>query len=82
MDTFRTNMGSGGRIVIPAQLRTALGMKPGDEVFIALADGELRIFSLEHAIRRAQKAVRHYVPKGRSLAQDLIQDRRLEGTKE
>ncbi len=80
--TIRTKLDAGGRVIIPAQLRSAMGIKPGDEVLMALSEGELRIFSLGHAIQRAQELVRGYVPKGKSLADELIQDRRSEGAEE
>ncbi len=46
---------------------------------LRLEDGELRITTLEQAVRRAQKLVRRYVPEGHSLADELLEDRRQEG---
>ena len=68
--------------MIPAQIRKDLGIKPGDEVILTLDDGELRIVSLRQAVKRAQWLVRRYVPEERSLADELIQDRRVEGARE
>jgi AbrB family looped-hinge helix DNA binding protein len=82
METYRTKIGAGGRIVIPAQIRSDLDVKPGDELILALKDGELRIFSLRQAVKRSQRLVRRYVPEGRSLAEELIQDRRVDGARE
>ncbi len=82
MKTFRTRIGAGGRIVIPAHIREALNFNPGDEVVLALSDGELRIFSINQAVHRAQAMVRRYVPEGKSLVQELIQERRKEGALE
>ncbi len=82
MKTYRTQIGAGGRIVIPAHLRAALDFNPGDEVVLALSDGELRIFSIRQAVQRAQAIVRRYVPEGKSLVQELIQERRREGALE
>ena len=82
METYRTHIGAGGRIVIPAHIRAALDFNPGDEVVLALSDGELRIFSIRQAVHRAQAIVRRYVPEGQSLAQELIQERRREGALE
>ena len=50
----------------------------GDSVTIELTDGALGVRSLDAAIRRAQEIVRKYVPKGLSLADELIAERRAE----
>ena len=75
---MKTKVREGGRLVIPAAYRKALGLKPGDEVILALEDGEIRVVSARQAIARAQALVRRYVPKDRSLSEELIQERREE----
>ncbi|HZU77866.1 MAG TPA: AbrB/MazE/SpoVT family DNA-binding domain-containing protein [Dehalococcoidia bacterium] len=72
----------GGRIVIPAEFRRALGVEVGDTVLVELADGELRVFTPEHAIRRAQEILAKYMPQDRSLADELIAERRAEAERE
>lgn len=69
-------MTDGGRLVIPAELRRELGLQPGSEVVLDIADGELRIRSVHQAIKRAQSLVRRYVEPGASLADELIAERR------
>jgi AbrB family looped-hinge helix DNA binding protein len=39
----RLRVGGGGRIVIPAEMRAALLIKPGDTVTAEVVDGEFRI---------------------------------------
>lgn len=75
---MKTKLREGGRLVIPAEYRKALGLKPGDEVLLSLEDGEIRVVSTRQAIARAQSLVRRYVPKGRSLSEELIKERREE----
>jgi AbrB family looped-hinge helix DNA binding protein len=82
MEHVRTRIGQGGRIVIPAAQRKALELKVGDEVVLSVEDEELRIMSLDQAIRRAQRAVRRYVPKGARLSEELIAQRRAEAKRE
>jgi AbrB family looped-hinge helix DNA binding protein len=72
----------GGRVVVPAEFRRALGVDIGDDVVIELTNGELRLRSLDGAIQRAQEIVRKYVPKGVSLADELIRERREEAARE
>lgn len=74
----RVRLGEGGRIVIPAEFRQVLGIEVGDQITLRLEEGELRILSLDRAIRRAQALVRQYVEPGRSLSQELIDERRRE----
>ena len=73
---------SGGRIVIPAEFRAALGMNVGDRVTLCLEDGEVRIITVDQGIRRAQEMVRQWFPEGRSLADELIAERRAEAARE
>ncbi len=79
---MRTRVAEGGRIVIPASFRRALGVAVGDDVILELEDGELRLFSPARAIKRAQEIVRNHVPQGRSLAAELLAERRAEAARE
>lgn len=76
---MKTTLREGGRLVIPAAYRKALGLKPGDKVLVILENGEIRVLSPRQAIARAQNLVKRYVPKGRSLSEELIQEHRDEG---
>ena len=78
MIEVRTKLAEGGRIVIPAEYRQALGLQVGDEVVLRLEDGEVRVFTPRQAIKRAQELVRRYIPQGRSLSEELIAERRSE----
>ncbi len=72
----RTRINENGRVVIPATFRKALGIKNGDEVVLRLEDDELRITTLKRRLERAQRRVRSYVKPGRSLADELLAERR------
>ena len=78
----RVRMSDGGRVVIPLQIREAMGVKPGDELVMRLEDKVLRVYSLDEAVRQAQAVVRRYVEPGRSLSAELIRDRRREAESE
>ena len=82
MPSRHVKIAPGGRVVLPAEFRKALGVSVGDSVVIELRDGELRLRSLDAAIRRAQERVRRYVPEGVSLADELIRERREENARE
>jgi AbrB family looped-hinge helix DNA binding protein len=72
-----------GRIVIPAECRSAAGIKPGDEVLIeSVGEGELRLRTRRQAIKTAQSIVARRVPKSRDLVAELITKRREEAGRE
>ena len=79
----RARINQQGRIVIPAECRAAAGLKPGDELLIeAVGEGELRLRTRGQAIKEAQALVAQYLPKGRDLVQELIDERRNEAARE
>ena len=75
MATFRSKVTEGGRVVIPAEIRRQLGLQPGSEVVLSIANGELRIRSVQQAIEKAQELVRRHLGDGPSLADELIGER-------
>lgn len=80
--TRAAKIGPGGRIVIPAAMRKALGVDMGDTVILKEENGELRITSLDQTIRHIQNVVRQYVPENVSLVDELIAERRAEAERE
>jgi AbrB family looped-hinge helix DNA binding protein len=74
--TAKARLGETGRIVIPADYRKALGLRPGDEVVLELRDQEVRIVPAKFAVARAQRLVRNYIAPEVKLVESLIADRR------
>lgn len=72
----RTRINDNGRLVIPSSFRKALGIEAGDEVVLRLENDELRITTQQLRIRRAQERARKYLKPGRSLAKELLAERR------
>ena len=67
----------GGKLRIPAAIRKAMGIARGDTVIVEMvSDGELRLRPLPSAIRAAQAIVRASVTPGRSLPDELMQERK------
>jgi len=69
-------IGDKGRIVIPAEMRAALGIEDGEILDVKVVDGELRIATFRERLRQAQERVRQYVPAGVSLVDELSAERR------
>lgn len=82
MRAVKVRVGKGGRLVIPADYRKALGLREGDEVMVQLTDDGLRVFAGRQAVHYAQEVVRRYVAADRSLADELIRERRQEAQDE
>jgi AbrB family looped-hinge helix DNA binding protein len=73
----------GGKLVIPARMRRAMGIGRGDTVVVELLpEGELRVRPLAAAIREAQAIVRKSVKGNRSLADELMRERKQEAGSE
>ncbi len=80
--SVKTKVTEGGRIVIPAKLRQALGIEIGENVTLSVKDNVLQITTQKEALRRIQALVRQHVPEGVSLVDELIKDRREEAANE
>ncbi|MEE6282800.1 AbrB/MazE/SpoVT family DNA-binding domain-containing protein [Georgenia sunbinii] len=69
-------LGQQGRLVIPAEIRSTLGLAPGDQL-------HLRVEGRRVVLERQQDAVAELrglaseVPKHRSLVDELLAERRL-----
>jgi len=79
---IRTRVAEGGRIVIPAEFRKALGLKVGDEVILDLNEGQVTLLTAHQAIRRAQALIRDHISEDSELAAELISERRAEAEDE
>ena len=72
-------IGPGGRVVIPAAMRRALGIGVGDPVQLHLEGEELRVIPGPVAYRRIQELVAKYSSEdGESWVDALIEDRKRE----
>lgn len=72
----RVAMASNGRLVIPANVRSELGMLDGGNFIVHVHNGQIRLEPIRAAVARAQAIVRRYVPETASLVGELTEDRR------
>ena len=82
MSEVRTKIGPGGRVVIPARFRKRIGVDVGDEVVLVLDGESVRLLTPRQAVKQAQAIVRRYIPAADRLADELIEDRRREATRD
>lgn len=80
----RLKIDGAGRIVIPAEMRAAMLVKPGDTVTAQVVDGEFRMVSPRAALRRFQAATREWREANPDVdpVAELIADRREEAGRE
>jgi bifunctional DNA-binding transcriptional regulator/antitoxin component of YhaV-PrlF toxin-antitoxin module len=69
--------GPDGRVLVPVELRRALGVTPGEPLVARVVDRQLVIERREDALLRVQARFAG-IPAAIDLAEDLIQDRRRE----
>jgi AbrB family looped-hinge helix DNA binding protein len=74
----RVAMAPNGRLVIPANVRSELGMQDGGNFIVHVQNGQIRLEPIRAAVARAQAIVRRYVPETASLVADLTEERRRE----
>jgi AbrB family looped-hinge helix DNA binding protein len=69
-------MSEKGRVVVPAPIREVLGIGVGDALDWRVEDGEVRISTIRSRVRHAQERVRHLVPSGTLVSDELSAERR------
>lgn len=72
--------GAQGRLVVPAAIRKALDFRPGERLVARVEQDHLVIEKTRDVERRLQDRFRQV--EGRSLADELIQERRAEARRE
>jgi len=74
---IRSRITDAGRVVIPAELRREYGLAEGQEVVFWRGRSGLELLSLPEALKRAQDAIRKYIPGDElDLTEELISARK------
>ncbi|MGH8961886.1 MAG: AbrB/MazE/SpoVT family DNA-binding domain-containing protein [Jatrophihabitantaceae bacterium] len=69
-------LGKQGRLVIPADVRAALGLGPGDRLHLRVSGQRLVLERPQDAVAELRQLATN-VPKHRSLVDELLAERRL-----
>ena len=83
--TYRAKVITGGKVVIPAELRRELGIKDGDSLLFERGEnGSLELKTYGQVVKEVQSAFRAMRPAGHSgsVVDELIAERREAAAKE
>ncbi len=69
-------LGQQGRLVIPAEVRAALGLSAGDRLHLQVTGARVVLERSQDAVAELRGLARG-VPRSRSLVDELLADRRL-----
>jgi AbrB family looped-hinge helix DNA binding protein len=75
-------LGQKGRVLLPAEMRAALGLNEGDIITAWVKDGEVRMHSHLHGLQKIQEESRRLARGKVYASEELIADRRAENAKE
>ncbi|WCM26055.1 AbrB/MazE/SpoVT family DNA-binding domain-containing protein [Sphingomonas sp. QA11] len=73
--TYQAKLIAGGKIVIPAELRKALGFQTGDSLVLEREGDSIVIKTYAQVVREVQKEFRTMVGEGYSVDQFLAERR-------
>lgn len=82
METVSVKLEKSGRVLIPAAIRRKLNLKEGAEVLLRFDETGVQLGTREQVLARIHEQLRRYIPEGRVLSEELIEERRAEAKKE
>ena len=74
-------LGQQGRLVIPAEVRNALGLAPGDRLHLHVS-GQRLVLERQQDAAAELRGLAARVPPGRSLVEELLAERRTSAASE
>lgn len=80
-EIYRSKIADAGRVVIPAELRRAMGLDEGQEVVFVKGEQGVELLTSEQALQRVQATVREYIPDDSlDLTNELLEARTTDGS--
>jgi bifunctional DNA-binding transcriptional regulator/antitoxin component of YhaV-PrlF toxin-antitoxin module len=79
---FVLMLGPKGRVLLPAEMRAAMGLREGDVIVAWLKDGEVMMHSHRHGLEKIREAARAMPKRDIYASDELIAERRAENAKE
>jgi bifunctional DNA-binding transcriptional regulator/antitoxin component of YhaV-PrlF toxin-antitoxin module len=78
MFTYKTCIGEGGRVIIPAKIRKTANLSIGQGIIIQVENGEVKISSYHARLKNIQAIVKSYTEDKGSLVDKLLELRKEE----
>jgi bifunctional DNA-binding transcriptional regulator/antitoxin component of YhaV-PrlF toxin-antitoxin module len=75
-------LGAKGRVLLPADMRNAMGLEQGDVITAWLKNGEVRMHSHRHGLRQLQAEASSRATDSGYASDELIAERRAEAARE
>lgn len=82
MTAQRGKLENGGRLQVPADIRSELGLTDGDQVVMQVIDGVLQVRPARDVLTRIQNMLRPYAPAEGLVSEALIAERRVEAMRD
>lgn len=79
--TMDVKVANNGRLILPQQVRLAMGLHGEGRVILTLVDDEVRLSPMGHGVSRAKELYRKHAKPGRST-DDFLVDRKIEASNE
>lgn len=74
--SVQATLGTDGRLLIPAALRDAVGIKRGERLTLRVEDGRIVVESWKSTIKRIQDMLAHLKVPGQSVVDEFLAERR------
>ena len=80
-DFVRGRIADSGRVIIPAELRKEFHLVDGQEVVFCRGEHGIELLTVLQAVKRAQEAVRKYIPgDDLDLTQEMLDARKRDAS--
>jgi AbrB family transcriptional regulator, stage V sporulation protein T len=80
--TYHARLDASGRIVLPAEVRQRHHWSEGDAVIVVDDGRDVVVKSFSQVVKEAQEYFQAVIPKGVSLVDELIAERRADAARE
>lgn len=74
----KAKVSKGGKIAIPSACKKALNISDGDEVIFDIHDNQVTLSPVKFTLQRVRKMLKEHNPEGKSLVDELLEDRNKE----
>lgn len=74
----KAKVSKGGKIAIPSACKKVLNISDGDELLFDINDNQVVISPVKFTLQKVRKLLKDHNPSGRSLVDELIQERKQE----